>query len=305
MVAHTEHVSPAASAGLRPALASGHDAGMDTATHPSIPSVRSELNYVAAGETAPKVISDSGGAPPRYTGNYAWQPLEIFDGRAAERLGAETFSLEVQGFELRRHLSATASFENDADITGTYYPEIIDLVKDATGADRVEIFDHTVRKDGNQVGRQPARHVHVDYTERSGPQRIRDILGDAEAERLFAKRHIQINVWRSIADAPVVRSPLAFADARTVRPDDLIPTSILFPHSGRTGEIYGLRQHPEQRWFYYPEMTKDEAVLIKSFDSLTDGRARFTPHSAFEHPATPADAPPRESIEVRTFAFFD
>jgi hypothetical protein len=51
-------------------------------------------------------------------------------------------------------------------------------------------------------------------------------------------------------------------------------------------------------------MTQDHAILLKTYDSETDGRARFIGHSAFDDPDTPPDAPMRESIEIRTIAFF-
>ncbi|MBV8399416.1 MAG: hypothetical protein JOZ17_11860, partial [Acetobacteraceae bacterium] len=135
--------------------------------------------------------------------------------------------------------------------------------------------------------------------ERSGPQRVRDLLGETEAERLFTAdvRIMQINVWRPIR-GPVERSPLALADASSVRFEDLIATDQVFPD--RVGEIYHLAYHPSQRWYYAPRMTSDEVLLIKGWDSLDDGRARFTPHGAFELPDTPEHAPARESIEVRT-----
>ncbi|MEM9442780.1 MAG: CmcJ/NvfI family oxidoreductase, partial [Pseudomonadota bacterium] len=147
--------------------------------------------------------------------------------------------------------------------------------------------------------RGPAGRLHVDYTAKSGPQRVRDVLGDEEAHRLAANdiRVLQVNVWRPIS-GPVRRSPLALADASTVRTEDLIATDQIFPD--RVGEIYSIAHSPEQRWYYAPEMARDEVLLIKGWDSLDDGRARFTPHGAFNLPDTPAGAPPRESIEVRT-----
>jgi hypothetical protein len=60
---------------------------------------------------------------------------------------------------------------------------------------------------------------------------------------------------------------------------------------------------PDHRWFYFPKMTADEALLLKCYDSATDGRARFAPHTAFVDPTTPEDAPPRESIELRALVF--
>jgi hypothetical protein len=72
----------------------------------------------------------------------------------------------------------------------------------------------------------------------------------------------------------------------------------------RTGEIYVMRHAPTHRWMYFPQMEAHQALLLKTYDSETDGRARFMGHTAFEDPTTPADAPKRESIEVRTMAFF-
>ena len=93
------------------------------------------------------------------------------------------------------------------------------------------------------------------------------------------------------------------ADATTLRTDDLIATDQVFPD--RIGEIYHVAHDPAQRWYYAPRMNRDEVLLIKGWDSRDDGRARFTPHTAFTVPDTPADAPPRESIEVRTFVVIE
>jgi len=191
-----------------------------------------------------------------------------------------------------------------------YYPEIEALLRQVTGASHVVIFDATRRSDAgagaqNRDGlRGPASRVHVDYTEKSGPQRVKDLLGEAEAARLAASgaRVLQINVWRPIR-GPVQRSPLALADAASVAPEDLIATDQVFPD--RVGEIYHLAYHPEQRWYYAPAMTPDEVLLIKGWDSLDDGRARFTPHGAFDLPDTPESAAPRESIEVRTLVVIE
>jgi hypothetical protein len=145
--------------------------------------------------------------------------------------------------------------------------------------------------------------VHVDYTAKSGPQRVKDLLGEREAARLAASgaRILQVNVWRPIR-GPVQRSPLALADAASVKPQDLIATDQIFPD--RIGEIYHLAHDHAQRWYYAPAMTPDEVLLIKGWDSVDDGRARFTPHGAFELPDT-TDAPPRESIEVRTLVVIE
>ena len=143
--------------------------------------------------------------------------------------------------------------------------------------------------------------MHNDYTVKSGPQRVRDLMG-AEAGDLLNGRFAVINVWRPIRGV-VEEKPLALCDARSVAPQDWVATDLLYPD--RTGEIYYVAHNPAQRWFYFPDMTREEAVLLKCYDSATDGRARFSPHTAFADPTSPANARPRESIEVRTLVFFE
>jgi len=222
---------------------------------------------------------------------------------------AGNLSVDREGFEFHRHTTAVADLYDDDAIAGAYHAEIEFLLKNRLGASRVFIFDTTRRSsDGlatNPDGaRGPASRIHVDYTTNSGPGRLRDVVGEAEAARLAAAgtRVAQINVWRPIR-GPVERSPLALADASSIKPEDLIATDQVFPN--RVGEIYHLAHESGQRWYYAPWMTADEVLLIKGWDSLDDGRARFTPHGAFEQPDTPSNAAPRESIEVRTLAIIE
>ena len=133
-------------------------------------------------------------------------------------------------------------------------------------------------------------------------ERIRDLFDADEAEALLAHRVAQINVWRPIS-GPVRTAPLAVCDAQSLGPGDLVATDLVY--SDRVGEIYGAAYGAHQRWYYFPNMERDEVLLIKGYDSADDGRARFTLHTAFDDPTSPPDAPARESIEVRTLAFFD
>ena len=218
-------------------------------------------------------------------------------------------SVDREGFELHRHATAVADLYDDEAIEARYYKEIEALLNERFGAERTVVFDATRRADSetgapNPDGlRGPAVRVHVDYTVKSGPQRVADILGEDEAARLAGSgAHIvQVNVWRPIS-GPVRRSPLAVADASSVAPAQLLATDQVFPD--RVGEIYMLAHAPTQRWYYAPEMTPDEILLIKGWDSIDDGRARFTPHGAFAFAQTP-DAPPRESIEVRALVVIE
>jgi hypothetical protein len=190
-------------------------------------------------------------------------------------------------------------------VRAVYYPEAEEALKQATEADRVFIFDHTVRRrvpgaeDRRTGPRQPATRVHVDHTAKSGPQRVRDWFPE-EAEQLLRGRVQIINLWRPIR-GPLRDAPLAVCDAQTVSPNDLVPSDLIYPH--RVGEIYGVKYNPAHRWFYVAEMRADEVLLLKCYDSELDGRARFLPHTAFIDPTTPSDAPPRESIELRALVF--
>ncbi len=223
---------------------------------------------------------------------------------------APTLSIDHEGFALRDHATAVRDFYDDAEVARVYHREIEDLLKREFDASRIVVFDSTRRADSGQGAqnpdgaRGPASRIHVDYTEKSGPQRVKDYLGDAEAARLAAKgaRIVQVNVWRPIR-GPVQRSPLALADASTINLDDLIATDQVFPD--RVGEIYHLAYEPGQRWYYAPQMTRGEVLLIKGWDSLDDGRARFTPHTAFELPGQSRTAAPRESIEIRTLVVIE
>ena len=263
--------------------------------------VSASLNFIVRQDTKPYFHSALlTGGKPKFFFEVEGQQVEIRNLRELD--GA---SVDEQGFELIPHATSASDLYDDDAVKEAYYPELEALLLRRFGAERVVIFDSTRRSDQrggatNPDGaRRPAAHIHVDYTIDSGPKRVRDLLGEEEARRLESSgtRIRPINVWRPI-HGPVERSPLALADASSISPDDLFATDHVFPE--RVGEIYHLAYSPTQRWFYAPRMTRDEVLLIKGWDSLEHGPARFTPHTAFEHPDTPPAAPPRESIETRT-----
>jgi hypothetical protein len=264
--------------------------------------VTAELNYLTPTKDRPRTFTFDP-PPGEPQSNVVPEPhaVPIYDARSV----VDSISLEREGFALVRQRSAVRDFYNDDEVRSTYYPEAERLIKEATGADRVFIFDHTVRKrvvgaaDRSGGLRQPVGRVHVDHTVKSGPQRVRDLIPD-EADELLKGRVQIINLWRPIR-GPLQDAPLAVCDARTVKFDELVGSDLVYPN--RVGETYAVKYSPEHRWFYVPEMTADEILLLKCFDSKTDGRARFAPHSAFVDPTTPANAAPRESIELRTLVF--
>ena len=269
----------------------------------SVDFVESTLMYLL--DTGEKPVSFSnapGTTPVQHKGEYEKRRVAIHNGRPL----ADGFSLDREGFVFIRHDTEVSDFYNEGEVRSVYYPEMDFLVKETTGATRVLVFDHTLRAEDDSTRaerqvREPVRRVHNDYTEWSGPQRVRDLVPAAEAERLLERRFAVVQVWRPIRK-PVRTAPLAIADARSLAAKDLIPTERKYPD--RVGEIYHISYNPDHRWFYFPDMQRGEALVFKTYDSAKDGRARWTAHAAFDDPASPPDAPPRESIEIRTLAFF-
>jgi hypothetical protein len=269
--------------------------------------VRAPLTFIVPQDSKPSFHSAAltGGLPKIF---FKTEDREVTI-RDMRPLAGE-LSLDRHGFELRHHETAAGDLYDDTAIADVYEPEIEALLKAATGADRVAIFDHTRRSDSTDGAANPdglrgvANRVHVDYTVASGPVRAADALGADEVTRILATggRIVQVNVWRPIA-GPVQRTPLALADAESIQTSELVATDQVFPD--RTGEIYQVAHSATQRWYWAPRMERDEVILIKGWDSLNDGRAQFTPHGAFSLPGQSADAPPRESIETRTYLVFE
>lgn len=278
------------------------------------------------------------------------QQMEIHNARLLQ--GAARHTLAKNGYELltRPNSIDGIDFLDHQQVVKNYYPQCAEVVRAFTGA-KVYAFDHNVRSatgkqskkriEGGQQVQGPAHIVHGDYTLTSAPKRLRDLtlppktndtlrgvvlqaseslIRPAEAERVLADggRYAIINVWRNITKDPVLNHPLALCDAQTVNTEDLVVFEIHY--QDRVGENYFAKHSPRHRWYYYPEITRDEALLIKQWDSAgplaqskgakgdaSDPRApsTFSFHSAFEDPSTPVDAPDRWSIEVRCFALYD
>jgi hypothetical protein len=275
----------------------------DPATrHPAV--IEAELNYLGPVEGRPFTYTYG---PPtgRPRSNITAEPhrVAIRDLRPI----ADTVSLDREGFAVTQGPSVLRDFSDEAAIRTVYYPESARILQAATGATRVHIFDHTIRRripgaeDRSAAPRQPVARVHVDHTERSGPQRVRDLLPE-EAEALLRGRVQIVNLWRPLA-GPVRDMPLAVCDAASTAPSDLVASDLIYPD--RTGETYQVRFNPAHRWYWLPEMMPDEALLLKCYDSALDGRARFSPHTAFADPGAPPDAPPRQSIEIRALLFHE
>jgi hypothetical protein len=267
-----------------------------------LPYVEAELNYLGPMTERPRYYAYETGPDTRSNMTHEPHRVRIHSLRPIQSV----IDLDREGFELVEHRSAVGDFWNDDEVREVYYPEAERFIAEATGASRVFIFDHLQRRrvsglaDRTAGGpRQPATRVHVDHTARSGPQRVRDLMGD-EAEELLKGRVQVINMWRPIR-GPLLDAPLAVCDSRTVDPQDLVPSDLVYRE--RVGETYSVTWNPAHRWYYAPQMRSDEALLLKIADTRTDVPARFMPHTSFTDPTTPPDALPRESIELRTLVF--
>jgi hypothetical protein len=263
-------------------------------------------------EATVNYLHDTGMMPSVYTGgpgSTVVRSESLSDPRRVTmhngRLETGGVVLDREGFRFVRHDTKVVDFNNEDEVRRVYYPEMEALVKAETGAKRVVVFDHTLRtadEEDRQTRklREVVQRVHNDYTEWSGQQRVRDLLPD-EAEELLKRRFAIVQVWRPIRH-PVETFPLAICDARSVAPEDLVVSERRYPN--RIGQTYAVTYNPEHRWYWFPLMQREEALVFKVYDSLRDGRARFTAHTAFDDPSAPAGARPRESIEIRTLAFF-
>jgi hypothetical protein len=257
------------------------------------------LNYLADGATHPGVdMHGPAGAPaPPVTAKYT---VPIHDLRDA----ALRPSLDDNGFSFVHAPTATRDFFDHIAISEHYFAECEAVVRDATGARHVHAFDYNLRdkllarQPGSGVS-EPVRFVHNDYTEKSAPQRVRDLFAGGAPG---GGRFVFINLWRPVAVA-AIDVPLAVCDAASIAREDFVATDLRYAQ--RTGEVYSARFHARHRWFYQSALQPDEALLLKCFDSSPQIAARYTAHCAFHDPSAPAGSPPRRSIEVRTVAFFD
>ena len=281
-----------------------------TRGHPPPATVAARLAYLQPGTQRPvSYMYDPPAGTPKDNSGFDLQALLIADARDT----AAATSVHREGFELWEAPSAVHSFHDPQAVVATYYPECVALACAATGGSSALVFDHLLRRreEGRPPltfgrsgdGRQPGSvgRVHNDYSEASGQRRLGLVLRDAERVARV-RRFCIVNLWRSIA-GPVLDTPLAVCDARTVAAADLVAGEIRYPD--RVGEIYLLTHAARHRWHYYAEMARHEVLVFKQYDSQAHGVARFTPHAAFDLPDSPVEAPLRESNEVRCLVLFD
>jgi hypothetical protein len=277
---------------------SGSISVVSEAPAPSGP-VSSEITFFQDPEDGSKpfnyVMTAPEGQPQRnYGENKATVQISDLRGKEGD------FSLNTSGFATLKGVPSTLAYtdwENDTAIEQSYYPEVEKLLLgSAPGSQRVFIFDHTVRRTRPDAHRSPVTRAHIDQTLKSATQRVRNHMG-ADAEELLQGRVRLINVWRPLK-GPVKAFPLAMADSRSVKDEDLVPVEHRYPHM--TGETAGVRNAEGQQWYYWSGMSTDERILLQCFDS--QGSKARVAHTAFVDPRS-AEGEGRESIEVRALVF--
>jgi hypothetical protein len=249
------------------------------------------------------------------------------------------FTTDNSGFAVYNYPAKETHFTDDHAVRTAYYKEVEDLLRNKIpGIKKVHIFDHTIRRRVKDSARQPVQQVHVDQTPAAAEARVRRHIPQEEADELVRGRYQIINVWRPIEN-PASDHPLAVIDWRTTSPSDFIATDLLYPRRDShdaddddrgkeqlpdpskynstegyevKGETMGVAPNDSHRFYYQKDMTPEEVLLLKCFDSYGQGMpngkkglAVRTPHTAFEDPQTPKDAPGRQSIEVRCLVFYE
>lgn len=224
---------------------------------------------------------------------------------------ADDFSVDKEGSAIKNFTPSYApdQWENEAMVKEQFYPGVVQFLKKTTGAKRVLVFDHTIRTkknankkitdETNTTARAPVSLVHCDYTAESGPLRVQQLL-PSEAESLLSNRVAFYNIWKPLYR--VEENPLAMSDVTTSPSEDFF--QLYLRYRDRTGENYVMRYNDQHKWWYFPGMEDDKVIVLKTYDS-DEGRARFVGHSAFVDPRSKEDARPRESVEIRTIAFFE
>jgi glutathione S-transferase len=271
-------------------------------------SVTTTLNYTK--DTDPQLTEIYFYETPKATGIHEpgddAREVEIHDGWSK----VKEFTLDKNGFELSENLHTSFdNWEDEENVHASFYPEVVEFLKRSLGAKSVLVFDHTIRTKANEAKklttetatsqRAPVMLVHCDYTAESGPLRVKQLLPD-EAESLLQRRVAFINVWKPIHNI-VEERPLAMADVTSTPSSDFFKLHLRY--RDRNGENYVMKHNDAHKWFYFPKMTPEQVILLKTYDS-EEGVAQFVGHSAFVDPTSPPDAKTRESVEIRTICFF-
>jgi hypothetical protein len=266
--------------------------------------VTGSVNYLGPMSARPEFFSE---AVHRTNLNLQAHDVLVTDFR--DRRGEAT--LATTGFELVDHPTKVTDFRSVEQVDEVYIPEIEELIRGITGAPRICVTRPVLRWSEKEhhpdfVNSRPGRFAHVDYSREAFHGFASSHLGqDPEAERWLAGRYAAYNVWRVMSEPPQ-DIPLGFIDRRSTRPEDVIEGDAVIDAAGRPEFRFGSSLYafsPRHRWGYFRDMRPDEAAVFLAYDSADDALPGV-PHSAFDDPSCPADAPPRASCEIRAYAYW-
>jgi len=262
--------------------------------------VVAEINFVVPSESKPQIFVDENGEKGfRYELSREARAVAVRNIRPVKN----EFELMRDGLKFLRQETSISDFTCFKDLRCLYDSELVTLLREQANAKKVIVFDHTLRlDDGNETDRKPVRHAHGDYTRNSGPQRLLDLLSEAEAANWTQRHYGIINIWRPI-NGRVETAPLAFVEPHTLAPGDLVETDLIYPD--RTGEIFELAFNPNHSWIFLADQEIEEVTIFKTFDSADGYRQKVAPHTAFDLPESGCVVRPRQSIESRALVLFE
>ena len=239
-----------------------------------------------------------------------------------------TDALDNHGFMYVKNKSSlsTMDYYDNEIVMNEYYPACGELVKERTGAAKVLVFDHVLRNKkaagellkGGAPIQNPVGLCHNDYTPISARNRVlqlaapidaditantvkEPLLNMEEAKYLLDTHRVAfINVWRSIGAHPVKDNSLAVCDKESFAPNDFADLKFVYPD--REGGISVAKYNPNHKWCYVSDLMNDECILLKCYDSKFGGVP--SAHAGFDLPNAPSNYPSRESVEIRTIAFW-
>ncbi|KAK0747620.1 hypothetical protein B0T21DRAFT_418502 [Apiosordaria backusii] len=190
------------------------------------------------------------------------------------RPNPSAYTLDTDSFQILTSQPPPSSepslFTSDDSIKTHYYPEVVSLLlNNIPGAEKVIIFDHTIRLPSPSAPRTPVQRVHIDQTPPSAAQRVRRHLPPSEADQILSSgtRYRIVNVWRPLNDSPLESFPLAFASSATLRDEEVIPVEHRYTQTGYIGQTAAIAHHPDQKWYYLSGMKNTERILLQCFDS--------------------------------------
>jgi hypothetical protein len=277
----------------------------------NVPAVTTVLKYLAPESRNPRRFTAPGNSVN--TGTYREYPVPVRDGRPVR----DQFTLDRNGFALFDHTSAVSDFTDKAEVDRVYPGETTEFLKSRTGADRVVLLSWILRRSADPAANasQPqAASVHCDFSVTGAVPRAEKAYAEHFPGGPGYRRALITSLWR-VFTPPPQDWPLGVCDFTSVGPAEGLDNRLYFvseipedvfaemPPDAPGTSGFEFRHSPAHQWWYFPDMTRDEVLLIKLNDS-DQSRAWRVPHSAFFDPGAGATQP-RHSIEYRTIAYFE